>query len=225
MKKLNPQVTVLLLFLLFGLISSQTVKAQSEFGIKGGILFSNINALNNNSNVDFANKNGFSAGLFYNKKDLLGPVGFQTELLYQLKGANYFIEKFESINPNDYPYDEYIQLLNAPKSYYRSDETLHYLTMPLLVTLRTTKFLNIYAGPELGYLFSFKSSRENTGEMNRFSAGMAAGAMLKISDKTSLDFRYSTDFTPFDKLGKNTSTDLKNYGFLITIQQTLFKNK
>ncbi|HKI89346.1 MAG TPA: porin family protein [Draconibacterium sp.] len=221
----NPHAILMLIFILFGFISTQSIKAQSEFGVKGGVLFSNINAPLNNSNVDFENKNGFSLGLFYKKKDLLGPVGFQTEFLYQRKGANYFIEKYEFINPNDYSFEEYTQLLNAPKSYYRSDEILHYFTVPLLLTLRTTKFLDIYAGPELGYLFSFKNNREVTGQMNRFSTGIAMGATLKLCERTSLDFRYSTDFISFDTLGKNSSINLKNYGFSVTIQQTLFRNK
>lgn len=223
MKNQKHHLISIFLLLFISVLSTTSLRAQSEFGINGGILFSNINAANNNSNVDFENKNGFSVGLFYKKKDLLGPVGFQTELLYQRKGANYFIEKYESVDPGNYSYEEYIQLLNTPKSYYRSDETLHYFTVPLLLTLRTTKFLDIYAGPELGYLFSLKSNRETTGQLNRFSVGLAAGAMLKLCDRTSLDFRYSTDFNRFDTLGKNSSINMKNYGFSITIQQTLFR--
>jgi hypothetical protein len=215
----------MLVFILFGFFSTQSVKAQSEFGVKGGILYSHINASNNNSNVVFGKKDGFSSGIFYKNPDLFGPIGFQAELLYQLKGTNYFIEKYEFIDPSDYSAEEYTQLLNTPKSYYRSDEILHYFTVPILLTLRTTKYLDIYAGPELGYLFSFKNNREKTGQMNRFSAGIAMGATLKLCDRTSLDFRYSTDFTSFDTLGKNSSTDMKNYGFSITIQQTLFRKQ
>jgi len=225
MKNQKHQLISIYLLFIISILSTTSLQAQSEFGIKGGILFSKINAVNNNSNVDFETKNGFSAGLFYKKKDLLGPVGFQTELLYQQKGANYLIEKYEFIDPNDYSFEEYTQLLNAPKSYYRSNETLHYFTVPLLVTLRTTKFLDIYAGPEFGYLFSLKNNREETGQLNRFSAGMAAGATLKLCDKTSLDFRYSTDLNSFDTLGKNSSVNMKNYGFSITIQQTLFRKR
>jgi hypothetical protein len=216
---------VLFLFLFFNIIFGQNIKAQSEFGIKGGILFSNLKVADNNSNVEFEKKDGLSAGLFYQSKNLLGPVGFRSELLYQMKGTNYFFEKIVDLTNVDTSSPDYFDLLNAPKSYYRSDEKLHYFSMPLLLTVNTTKFLDLYAGPELGYLFSFKNERESTGELKRFSAGLAMGATIKLCDKTSLDFRYSTDFTTFDKLGKNSSMNMKNYGFSITVQQTLFRKQ
>jgi hypothetical protein len=225
MKDQNQLTNVFILVLFFTAILAQNGKAQSEFGVKGGILFSNFNVTNNNSNVEFEKKDGLSAGLFYQSENLLGPVGFRSELLYQMKGTNYFIEKMVDLTNVDTGSPDYFDLLNAPKSYYRSDEKLHYFSIPLLLTVNTTKFLDLYAGPELGYLFSFKNKRESTGEMKRFSAGIAMGATVKLCDKTSLDFRYSTDFTTFDKLGKNSSTNMKNYGFSITIQQTLFRKQ
>jgi hypothetical protein len=220
MKNNLPKLAFLLPFL-FILFSFHQVQSQTEFGLKGGILFSNIDALKNNSNVDFENKNGLTFGVFY-KKNLFGPVSIQTELLYQLKGANYFIEKYVYYNPADYSAEEYSQLLNAPKSYYKDKEHLHYFSLPVLFQLKTTKFLDLYAGPELGYLFSRKSNWEETGNLNRFSTGFAGGATLKLSDKTKMDFRYSRDLTKFDTLDKNSSIDLKNHGFSVTLQQTLF---
>ena len=86
MKNNLPKLAFLLPFL-FILFSFHQAQSQTEFGLKGGILFSNIDALKNNSNVDFENKNGLTFGVFY-KKNLFGPVSIQTELLYQLKGAN-----------------------------------------------------------------------------------------------------------------------------------------
>ncbi len=220
MKNKLPKLSFLLPFL-FVLFSFTPAHSQTEFGIKGGILFSNVNAINNNSNVDFANKNGVTFGAFY-KRNLLGSLGIQTELLYQLKGANSFIEKYVFYDPNNYSNEEYNQLINAPKSYYKNKEILHYFSLPVLLTFKTTNFLDLYGGPELGYLFSRKSNWEKTGNLNRFSAGIAIGAALKISDKTKLDFRYSTDLTRFDTLDKNSAIDLKNYGFSVTLQKTLF---
>lgn len=208
-------ITLAVLCLLFVSIDSKA-QIQAEFGLKGGILFSNIHAIDNNSNIEFEKKDGITLGMFYKKGDLLGPLGFQTELLYQMKGANIFMEHYEILP--DEGQGSNIEMTGA---YYRDKEQLHYLTLPLLLTVRTTKFLDIYAGPELGYLLSYKSIRQETGEMNRFSAGVAVGATLKICEKTHLDFRFSSDFTSYDKSFKNSSTDLKNYGFGITIQQTL----
>lgn len=189
---------------------------KTEFGVKGGILFSNINAVDNNSNFEFEKKDGFTLGMFYKKSDLLGPLGFQTELLYQMKGANIFMEHYEIL-----PDEGQGPKIEMTGAYFRDKEKLHYVTLPLLLTVRTAKFLDIYAGPELGYLISHKSIRQKTGEINRFSAGVALGATLKICEKTHLDFRFSSDFTSFDKLSNHNSTNLKNYGFGITIQQSL----
>ena len=219
MKNKNYVILVALTFCLS--LYSTYLKAQTEVGVKGGILFSDIKAADNNSNVEIEKRDGIAIGAFYKKGNILGPVGFQTELLYQLKGANYFIEKSD-ISGSEYP-DEYIStLIDASKSYYRSSEKLHYLTVPLMLEVNTINFLDIYAGPELSYLVSQKTDRQPTDELSRFSAGVVMGATLRLCENTSLDFRYSTDFTAFDKLGKGSSTDLKNEGFTITIQYTIF---
>lgn len=218
MKYQNIHYYAIAFLFLIAVIPVKTLKAQSEFGVKGGILFSNIKAVDNNSNIEFEKKDGLSVGAFYKKRNLLGPVGFQTEFLYQMKGANVFMEKYEILP--DAGQGSQIEMSGA---YYRDKEQLHYFTLPLLLTVRTTKFLDLYAGPELGYLFSFKNSRLVTGEMKRFSVGVALGATLKLCENTHLDFRYSTDFTSFGTLGKISSIEKKNYGFGITINQTLFK--
>lgn len=207
-------------FLFVAIIPVNSLKAQSEFGVKGGILFSNIKAVDNNSNIEFEKKDGLSVGAFYKKRNLFGPVGFQTELLYQMKGANVFMEKYEILP--DAGQGSQVEMSGA---FYRDKEQLHYFTLPLLLTVRTTKFLDLYAGPELGYLFSFKNSSLVTGEMKRFSAGAALGATLKLCENTQLDFRYSTDFTSFGTLGKISSIEKKNNGFAITIQKTLFRKQ
>lgn len=215
--KNNYSITLAVFCLSFVSIESKA-QTKAEFGLKGGILFSNIRAIDNNSNIEFEKKDGLTLGMFYKKRDLPGPLGFQTELFYQMKGANIFMEHYEIL-----PDEGQGSNIERTGAYYRDKEQLHYLTLPLLLTVRTAKFLDLYAGPELGYLLSHKSIRQETGEMNRFSAGVAVGATLKICEKTHLDFRFSSDFTSYDKSFKNSSTDLKNYGFGITMQQSLIR--
>ncbi len=218
--KIKNYIILVALTFCFWLYSTH-LKAQSEVGVKGGILFSDIKAADNNSNVEIEKRDGVAIGAFYKKKNIIGPVGFQTELLYQLKGANYFIEN-NNINGSTQS-DEYIStLIDASKSYYKSSEKLHYLTVPLMLEVNTSKFLDIYAGPELGYLISQKTNRQTTDELSRFSAGVVMGATFRLCENTNLDFRYSTDFTAFDKLGKGSLTELRNEGFTITIQYTIF---
>lgn len=219
MKNQNPQAILMLIFILFGFISTQSVKAQSEFGVKGGILFSNIDRGGLNSNLSFKRQEGLSAGVFYKKNNLLGPIGFQSEFLYQLKGAEVFMKV---VDPGSYGYDSNINQL-AP-AYYHSQEKLHYFSMPLLLTVKTTKFLDFYAGPELNYLFKMNSDRVQTDHLNRFSLGIATGIDLKLGDNTHLDFRYTYDLTPYDNMGENQyPAKLKNYGFAVSVKQTLFR--
>ena len=59
--------------------------AQSEYGLKGGILFSNIDRSGPNSNLSFKRQEGLSFGAFYKQKNLVSIIGFQGEILYQLK--------------------------------------------------------------------------------------------------------------------------------------------
>lgn len=212
----NNYLLIIAALCFFNVSIVSNAQPKTEFGVKGGILFANINAIDNNSNFEFEKKDGFTLGMFYKKSDLLGPLGFQTELLYQMKGSDIFMEHYEIL-----PDEGQGSIIERTGAYFRDKEKLHYVTLPLLLTVRTTKFLDIYAGPELGYLLSYKSIRQETDEMNRFSAGVALGATLKLCEKTHLDFRFSSDLTSYDKLSKNSSTDLKNYGFGITIQQTL----
>lgn len=215
--------TFLFLSVLFcGVFSSGRLYAQNEIGITGGLNFNKFRSGNNNSNVSFEKRDGFTLGAFYRKNNLLGPVGFQTELLYQLKGSNYFIEVVNTESSGAYGNPDFFSPGINPKSYYRDHENLHYLTIPLLLTFKTTKFLDFYTGPELGYLVDFKSNREKSGEMNRISAGAVFGASVKLCDQLDLDFRYSTDLTSFDKLSKGSTIDLKNQGFSVSLRKTLF---
>lgn len=218
MKIKDQQIIPVLLFS-FSMLLPGEIPAQSEFGVKGGILFSTINATDNNSNLEIHKHDGVVLGAFYKKQKILGPLGVQTEILYQQKGADFFIENTD-FNENGYNQD-ILSMINSPTSFYRVNEKLHYVSVPLMLDVNTTKFLDIYAGPEIGYLISQKTDREETDELSRFSAGVVMGATLRLCENSHLDFRYSTDFTAFDKLGRGSSVEMKNRGFTITLRQTI----
>jgi hypothetical protein len=202
-----------------GVLLFQAAKAQTEYGVKGGILFSDINRSGLTSNLSFERQEGLSIGAFYKKSKLLGPVGLQGEIMYQLKGAEVFIKE---ITTGSYGYG-YDANLTVPL-YYRNQEKLHYLSVPLLLTVPATKFLELYAGSELNYLVSKESNRVESGKLNRISLAASAGANFKLGESTRLDFRYTHDLTPYDNMGDNLNpAKLKNYGFSVTVQQTLFR--
>ncbi len=86
-----------------------TLKAQSEFGVKGGTLYTGFNKTDVGSIFSFEKKNGFELGIFHKLNNLLGPIGLQTELLYQLKGTNLNIRHFcptgSETNSSGYEYE------------------------------------------------------------------------------------------------------------------------
>lgn len=222
MKRLNFLKSLIIVLCI---LSAYSVKAQSEFGVKGGINYFNIKKGGLNSNLNFEWKDGLTTGIFYNSGQLWGPIGFQAELLYQMKGADVEIENISSESFSPYGYST-TSSTNESSNYYHTKERLHYLSFPLLATFSTTKFLDFYAGPELNYLLDKNSNRIETDNLNRLSFGLSAGAKVKLAENTSIDFRYSVDLNHYDNLGNESNpVKLRNHGFAITIQQTLFRNR
>ena len=201
--------------------SAKSLKAQNEFGLKGGINYFNIIKSGASSNVNYFWKDGFTTGIFYNTGKLWGPLGFQTELLYQMKGADIEIQ---NVTYGYSPYGNSSEIITVEIPSSSTNERLHYLNLPVLATISTAKFLDFYAGPELGYLIGMNTKRKETGNLNRFSFGASVGAKLKLCTSSSLDFRYSLDFTNYDDAGSSSyPSKYKNHGFAFTIHQTLFK--
>ena len=222
MKNQNIHYYAIALLFLAAITSVNSLKAQSEYGLKGGINYFNIIRSGASSNLDLNWKDGLTTGIFYNTGKLWGPLGFQTELLYQMKGSDIEIDH---VTYGYSPYGEPSTNLtvNIPVSSH-TIERLHYLNLPLLATISAAKFLDFYAGPELGYLIGMNTKRMESGNLNRFSFGASVGAKLKLCTSTSLDFRYSYDFTNYDDAGVSGYSDkYRNHGFAITIQQTVFR--
>lgn len=230
--------TCALLLLFIAGVPLQSLKAQSEFGLKGGALYSSLKSENLNSLFDLQTSSGFSIGAFYEKQNLLGPFGFQVELLYQLKGTNIFIQHpdltipgYGENNPGYgfayYRNGSYLHSLQ-PLLWDRHQERFHYFLLPILLTFPTTKFLDIYSGFELGYMFANSvvySSDYNLsvlGDINKFSASWIAGAKVRLGDNTKLDFRYSSNLVPLYEMG---SSSIKNRNFSVSIQQTIFRKQ
>jgi hypothetical protein len=222
MKNKSLKITIILavFFLLFVV---NPVKAQTEFGVKGGVHFSGLKWNESGTIIDMENRTGFAAGVFLKRHNLLGPIGLQTELLYQLKGSDVFIRHHctgsQSSYGGYYGGYGYEDIRTVP--WYRRSEKYHYLSIPLLLTFSPFKFLDVYAGPEAGYLISPSKSTAFYADFYRFSAGITAGASVKISDDTKLDMRYSEDVTRVNNL---KGSNIKNYGFTVSLQKSLFNS-
>jgi hypothetical protein len=220
----NLHVSSLLLLCIIAVYPAQSLKAQSEFGVKGGALYSAFIPTHTYNSLNFDTHSGFELGVFYTKPKLLGPIGFQTEFLYQMKGAH--VNAFKS--GYGYGYSNGYSLNESSGGYgYEGEgafvvdkQKYHYFTIPVLLTVSTFKFLDLYGGAEIGYMFAASKDRLRFEDNNNFRAGLAFGAALKLGEKTKLDFRYSPDLTPFYEMG---DSKLKSRSFSVSVQQTLFR--
>lgn len=221
MKNQKNQISVLLLLCIFASYPCKLLKAQTEFGVKGGALYTGINKDIQSLVFDFDMRGGVTFGAFYKVHNLLGPVGLQAELLYQLKGGNFYIEHTsnEDLNNDGIPDNwGYFDVYN--RYWMRKPQIYHYLSLPLLLTWSPVEFMDIYAGPEIGYMIANSSKGFQMWEPEKFSCGISAGVALKIDENTKLDIRYSNDLTKLHDFG---DTDIKNYGWAFTVQRTLFR--
>ena len=212
-KKIYTKAGILLFSLLFAF--NENIYAQSEIGVKGGATYFGLNNKINSTVFDFEMRSGLQFGIYYKMHNLLGPIGLQTEFLFQQKGGNFYIRQHENGYP-EFGYD------NPGSGYWiRRPQRYNYFSIPILLTVTPLKFLDIYAGPEIGYLFD-SNAKPTDWETNRFSAGVSAGAAFKIDKNTKLDIRYSKDLTRIADFG---DTDIKNYGWAFTIQRALLFRK
>ena len=210
------------LFILLN-FSGNALKAQSEFGIKGGVNYFGLNDKISSTVFDFQKRSGATFGVYYKKHDLAGPLGLQVELLYQQKGGHYFIQHFDTSESEEGAYTGYYGYDNPYTGYWsRRSQRYHYVTLPVLLTVSPLKFLDIYAGGEMGYLFARSGSPYTGWTTNRFTTGIAAGTALKIDPHTKLDIRYSRDVTRVADFG---DSDIKNYGWAFTVQRSLFSKQ
>lgn len=224
----------LLLLISISMLSVENLNAQSEFGVKGGALYSGLKFSNESSIYDSQNSGGFSFGAFYRKDNLIGPIGLQMELLYQMKGANIYIQQpslptpgnGENLNWFEYYRRGSFLASTSPVSWDRHQERYHYFSLPILLTFQPAKFLDVYSGVELGYMFAktnVYSSKQNhiiLGEPNRFSASWVAGAKVRLAENTRLDIRYSSNLNPLYEM---FNSDIKNHCFSISVEQSLWR--
>lgn len=138
-------------------ISCNSIQAQtatSQFGVKGGVNFSNIYA----KDVDDDNVlTSFNAGIY-----AAFPVGdilsIQPEILYSRKGSKL------TYNNNT------------------SEFRLNYIEIPILAKVNVTDELSIHAGPYFAYLVDAQAKTNNNNpttynndNFNKFDGGIAAG--------------------------------------------------
>jgi Outer membrane protein beta-barrel domain len=165
---------------------AQTTSTGAEFGVKGGVNFSNLYT----EDVDDNNVlTSFNAG-FYAKLPITESIAIQPEFLYSRKGA-------------ELVYDNAFAQGTAKFK-------LNYIEVPVLLKVNIMKNFNIHAGPYFAYLidaqvtnesananFDFEQNYEND-DFNKFDAGLSAGFGFDF-DNLGIGFRYNYGLTTVGK--------------------------
>ncbi|WP_418263183.1 porin family protein [Flavobacterium faecale] len=193
--------TIAALTLFIGLGTTQ-MKAQvnngtPQFGIKGGVNFSNMYT----EDVDDNNVlTSFNAGI-YTLIPITDFAAFQPEVLFSRKGS-------------ELTYDNVIA---SGKAKFK----LNYIEVPLLVKGNLTKNLSVHAGPYFAYLidaqvtnetsdgaYNFEENFDND-DFNKFDAGLSAGIGLDF-DTIGFGARYNYGLTT---VGKERDSGTGTYTF------------
>lgn len=158
----------------------------AQFGVKGGVNFSNFYV----EDVDDNNVlTSFNAGLFATIP-LNDFLAFQPELLYSRKGS-------------ELVYDNAIASGSAKFK-------LNYIELPVLLKINVAKNFSVHAGPYVAYLidaqvsnetdsgsFDFEDNYDND-DFNKFDVGLSAGVGLDF-DNLGIGVRYNYGLSTIGK--------------------------
>ncbi|VXC06462.1 conserved exported hypothetical protein [Flavobacterium sp. 9AF] len=167
MKRRNKIVATLAFALMTSLgVNAQSKDSNAEFGVKGGVNFSNMYT----DDVDDENVlTSFNAGV-YAKLPISDNIAIQPELLYSRKGAELV----------------YNNALAEGTAKFK----LNYIELPVLFKVNLTDNFNIHAGPYFAYLVNAQVTNEtengtfnfednyNNDDFNKFDYGLSAGVGL-----------------------------------------------
>lgn len=170
----------------FSNVQAQTNTDAPQFGIKGGVNFSNIYS----TEVDDNNVlTSFNAGVY-----AAFPVGeiisIQPELLYSRKGGKL----------------EYDSALTSGKAEFK----LNYLEVPVLLKVNITDNLSVHAGPYFAYLIDAGVSNDadgdvldfddeyNNDDFNKFDVGISGGIGFDFNS-FGIGARYNYGFSTIGK--------------------------
>jgi opacity protein-like surface antigen len=144
-----------------------------QFGIKGGVNFSNYTS-GEIEGVDFNQVTSYHFGLVTELK-LLENLSIQPELLYSTQGS-----ELEGIDQ---------QIKNE----------LGYISLPVMAKFYLTKNrLSIEAGPQFSFLVSERNELDSA-DTNTFDFGVGGGLSYKITDGLFLSGRYIAGLTEVKK--------------------------
>lgn len=159
-------------------VQAQTNSNEPQFGIKGGVNFSNIY----NAEVDDNNiLTSFNAGL-YGAFPIGDIISVQPEILYSRKGGEL----------------TYNNAIITGKTQFK----LNYIEVPALLKVNITENLSVHAGPYFAYLIDAEVNNDANGnaidfendydnnDFNKFDVGISGGVGFGF-DVLGLGIRYN----------------------------------
>ncbi|MGV3538231.1 MAG: porin family protein [Rufibacter sp.] len=183
-----------LFIVLAAVAASFAAQAQSSFGIKGGLNYSNLSGDLKDESV-FNNKIGFNAGIYFNAPIVGNFFSIQPEVLYSNKG---------------YEYDDKVESTLLGDEYrFEGTANFNYIDVPVLAKVKAGG-LFFEAGPQVSYLVSVndKTKTYRNGELtdrtssekskegySDFEIGYTAGIGYATQGGISLGLRYNGAFT------------------------------
>ena len=162
-----------ILILCVAFACSQTLTAQKDFGIKGGVNY------NNNGDATFSStgndviqgaesKSGFHAGLWFRAKVPIIGLYIRPELVYtQVKS-------------------EYIDSKNKSSNY-----AFNKIDVPVLLGKNFLGFATAFVGPSFQYILNddFELSEVTTDDLDKFSVGVQMGLGIALGN-VGIDVRW-----------------------------------
>ncbi|MEQ7799080.1 porin family protein [Pedobacter sp. ASV1-7] len=189
--------------------SQSAANDQMRIGIRAGANLMNMGKLQiADQSYSTDSKVGFQVGL-YGDLPMGGGFAFLPEIMYIQKGA-----KIKET------------VLGTTGEF---DTKVNYLDIPLLIGYKATPELTVFAGPQVSFLLSQKSTglvnndpqteSTDTENFSKSLAGAAVGLGYSITPNINLNARYMMDFQ--NALKDDVNQDkIKNKGFALSLGYT-----
>jgi hypothetical protein len=188
-------------------LSFTFIQAQKKFnfGIKGGINFSNMNNINDNSYKTI--KTGINFGLLA-EISLSDKFSIQPEILYSTQGVKTDVYLIAPAYPGPGP----IFGSSTEKGKY----IFNYIQIPILAKVYLIKNLSFEIGPSFNFLTKSEQKSDSQTFINigkDFEFGGALGLSFKINKTLFVSSRFFKGFSNAFHYDPNNFENAKNYGF------------
>jgi outer membrane immunogenic protein len=209
MKNLTLTIAVACVAVIGSINQTFAQKSKTRYGIKAGIDLMTLGSATANAvSINYQSRVGFQGG-FYAEESLSDNVSFSSSLLYTQKGGD-FATTISGVN-------------------FKGSTQVNYLDIPLLFAFKLQSNISFYAGPQVSFLLSQRTTA--TGTMSGVTAsdtststdglrktifGANLGVGYKISNNVGVNLNYIFDLQHAAESGSN-DTGEKNSGFGLTV--------